>query len=66
MFRITEDPSSRSLVQRLAKNYKNGLSCPSTWTCRCYGSIYCVSLSVSADTTEPFLLIFSQALYKAP
>ena len=23
MFRITEDPSSRSLVQRLAKNYKN-------------------------------------------
>ena len=24
MFRITEDPSSRSLVQCLAKNYKNG------------------------------------------
>jgi len=24
MFRITEDPSSGSLVQRLAKNYKNG------------------------------------------
>ena len=23
MFRITEDPSSRSLVQYLAKNYKN-------------------------------------------
>jgi len=23
MFRITEDPSSRSLVQCLAKNYKN-------------------------------------------
>ena len=23
MFRITEDPSSVSLVQRLAKNYKN-------------------------------------------
>jgi len=23
MFRITEDPSSGSLVQRLAKNYKN-------------------------------------------
>ena len=24
MFRITEDPSSGSLVQYLAKNYKNG------------------------------------------
>jgi len=24
MFRITEDPSSGSLVQCLAKNYKNG------------------------------------------
>jgi len=24
MFRITEDPSSGSLVQRLAKNYNNG------------------------------------------
>jgi len=24
MFRIREDPSSGSLVQRLAKNYKNG------------------------------------------
>jgi len=24
MFRITEDPSSESLVQCLAKNYKNG------------------------------------------
>ena len=24
MFRVTEDPSSRSLVQYLAKNYKNG------------------------------------------
>jgi len=24
MFRITEDPSSGSLVKRLAKNYKNG------------------------------------------
>jgi len=23
MFRVTEDPSSGSLVQRLAKNYKN-------------------------------------------
>jgi hypothetical protein len=28
MFRITEDPSSRSLVQYLAKNYKNGSIVP--------------------------------------
>jgi len=41
MFLITEDPSSESLVQCLAKNYKNG-------------SIVSV------------LVIFSQALYKAP
>ena len=28
MFRITEDPSSGSLVQCLAKNYKNGTRLP--------------------------------------
>jgi len=33
MFRITEDPSSGSLVQCLAENYKNDLSCLLTWTC---------------------------------
>ena len=31
MFRITEDPSSGSLIQCLAKNYKNG-SVVSAWT----------------------------------
>ena len=32
MFRITEDPSSGSLVQCLAKVTRMVLSCPSTWT----------------------------------
>jgi len=32
MFRITEDPSSGSLVQYLAKITKMFLSCPLTWT----------------------------------
>jgi len=51
MFQITEDPSSGSLVQCLAKNYKNG-------------SIVSVdmdevgvtqTLSMSTDMTESFL-----------
>ena len=42
MFRITEDPSSGSLVQCLAKNYMN-------------------------DSIDRIILvIFGQALYKAP
>jgi len=32
MFRITEDPSSGSLVQYLAKITRMVLSCPLTWT----------------------------------
>ena len=32
MFWITEDPSTRSLIQRLAKITKMVLSCPLTWT----------------------------------
>jgi len=32
MFQITEDPSSGSLVQCLAKNYTKNFSCPLTWT----------------------------------
>jgi len=32
MFRITEDPSSGSLVQYLAKITRLALSCPLTWT----------------------------------
>jgi len=51
MFRITEDPSSGSLVQCLAKNYKND-------------SI--VSIDMDNGLDRIILVIFSQALYKAP
>ena len=43
MFRITQDPSSGSLVQCLAKNYK-----------------------IDSIVSVEILVIFSQALYKAP
>ena len=46
MFRITEDPSSGSLVQCLAKNYEND--------------------SIVNGHDRIILVIFSQALYKAP
>jgi len=51
MFRITEDPSSGSLVQCLAKNYKNE-------------SIVYEGSAFIYDRL--ILVIFSQALYKAP
>ena len=51
MFRITEDPSSGSVVQCLAKNYKND-------------SIMSV-VHVNGHNRIT-LVIFSQALYKAP
>ena len=50
MYRITEDPSSGSLVQCLAKNYKND-------------SI--VSVDTDNGHDRIILVIFSQALYKA-
>jgi len=69
MFRITEDPSSGSLVQCLTKNYKNG-------------SIVSVDMdkvgvmvAYSVHNTDhvrvnghdrTILVIFSQELYKAP
>ena len=60
MFRITEDPSSGSLVQRLARNYKNdsivsvdmdkiGVMAASE-----YAAI-APTLSMSTDTIESFL-----------
>ena len=42
MFRITEDPSSGSLLQCLAKNYNND-------------SIVSVDMDMSTDTIESFL-----------
>ena len=69
MFRITEDSSSGSLVQCLAKNYKNGS----------IGSVDMVMVGVMAaydshNTNHEhvnghdriILVIFSQVLYKAP
>jgi len=70
MFRITEDPSSGSLVQCLAKNYKNG-------------SIVSVDMDMDMDMVlwqhmlpqhhvhvnghdRTILVIFSQALHKTP
>jgi len=53
MFRITEDPSSGSLVQCLAKNYKNG-------------SIVSVDMDKVNEHDRIILVIISQALYKAP
>jgi len=41
MFRITEDPSSGSLVHCLAKNYKNGsIVSVDHGHGQCYGSIF--------------------------
>ena len=74
MFRITDDPSSGSLVQCLAKKITRMiLSCPLTWT----GSVLwqrivtvvcvCVCSSLYWKAHDRFILvIFSQALYKAP
>ena len=53
MFRITEDPSSRGLVQCLAKNYKNG-------------SIGSVDMNVVGVVAAYAFCNFSQALNKAP
>ena len=98
MFRITEDPSSRSLVQCLAKNYKNYsivfvamdkvgvMAAYSDQLCVCV--VRCVLVpSYTVNYTHAqrvricchntdlvhvngrdriILVIFSQALYKAP
>ena len=53
MFRITEDPSSGSLVQCLAKDYKNG-SIVSVDMDK-VGAAITATLSVSTDTIETFL-----------
>ena len=65
MFRITEDPSSGSLVQCLAKNYKNdsivsvdmhkvGVMAAHTHNGSQYAAIT-LTLSMSTDTIESFL-----------
>ena len=78
MFRITEDPSSGSLIQCLAKNYKNGsivsvdmdvvgvmaAYCNPMCVCVC-SSLYRMTLRVNGHD-RTILVIFSQVLYKAP
>jgi len=60
MFRITEEPSSGSLVQCLAKNYKNG-SVVSVDT-----DVVRVMAAYVNVHNRTILVIFSQALYKTP
>jgi len=55
MFRITEDPSSGSLVQCLAKNYKNY-------------SMVCVDMDkvgIMAAYSDPLCVCMCSSLYKA-
>ena len=60
MFRITEDPSSGSLVQCLAKNYKNGcivsVDMDVVGVTAAYSDPLCtLTLSMSTDMIESFL-----------
>jgi len=60
MFRITEDPSSGSLVQCLAKNYKNGsivsvdMDKVGVTQCVCVCVVHCIRRH-SRDTIKSFL-----------
>ena len=68
MFRITEDPSSGSLIQCLVKNYKNdsivSVDMDNAQRVRlcCHNTDY---VHVNGHD-RTILVIFSQALYKAP
>ena len=80
MFRITEDPSSGSLVQCLAKNYKHDsivsvdmdkVGVPSytmnyTHAQRVRICCHNTDLILVNGHDRIILVIFSQALYKAP
>jgi len=80
MFRITEDPSSERLVQCLAKNYKND-SIVSVdmgkvgWPSYTVNYTHAQRVTICCHNTDLvhvnghdriILVIFSQALYKAP
>jgi hypothetical protein len=65
MFRITEDASSGSLVQCLAKKItRKILSCPLTWT----RSVLCHNTDLAHVNGHDriILVVLSQALYKVP
>jgi len=71
MFRITEDPSSGSLVQCLAKNYKIysivsvDMDKVGVMAAYCDPFCVCVYFTVYDGHDRIILVIFSQALYKA-
>ena len=74
MFRITEDPSSGSLVQCLAKNYKNDsivsvdmdkVGVMAAYCDRVFSSLYMKALVHVNGHDRIILVIFSQALFKA-
>ena len=74
MFRITECPSSGSLIQCLAKNYKNdsivSVDMDKVGVMAAYCDRVCSSLWTkhmhNGSHDRIILVIFSQALYKAP
>ena len=73
MFRITEDPSSGSLVQCLAKNYKNdsivSVDMDKVGVMAAYSIRKCchnTDLVHVNGHDRIILVVFSQALYKAP
>ena len=66
MFRITEDPSSGSLVQCLAKNYKNDSIVSVGMDKVGVMAAYCDLLCVCVGHCIGRHFNFSQALYKAP
>jgi len=71
MFRITEDPSSGSLVQCLAKNYKNdsivSVDMDKVGVMTAYSDPLCTTDLVHVNGHNRIILvIFSQILYKAP
>ena len=75
MFRITEDPSSGSLVQCLAKNYKNDSIVSVHVDLYTVNYTHAQRVRICCHNTDLvhvnghdriILLIFSQALYKSP
>jgi len=76
MFRITEDPSSGGLVQCLAKNYKNdsiiSVDIDKVGVMAAYFDLLCMCVIHNTDLFHVnghdriILVIFSQALYRAP
>jgi len=66
MFRITEDPSSGSLVQCLAKNYKNdSIMSVGMDVVGCYGSVFRPVVHVCSSLYRKALHLYLQIMYCA-